>query len=67
MTGRGMGSCGRSYGPGRFFGWGRGWKQKGWGFVGFSKEEEKELLQDEAKSLEAELQEIKTRITDLDK
>ena len=54
-TGRGMGPCGTGMGWGRGFGWRRFWTQK----------EEKEILADEAKDLEQELNAIKERLAQL--
>lgn len=78
MTGRGLGPCGRGYGRGfgRGFGYGRG---RGYGYgprFGYApsygyqnrmvtKEEEANMLQDEADELTKELKAIKERIADL--
>jgi len=75
-TGRGLGPCGAGTGSRR--GWGRGyarglgWKQF-WGYGAgeyeaqpqISKKEEKEILENEAMSLEAELKSIKARLSKL--
>jgi hypothetical protein len=67
MTGRGFGPCGKGMGLGRPCGRAYGFGNQRWNMVGFSKEEEKQVLQDEAKSLTEELSEINKRITEIAK
>jgi hypothetical protein len=70
MTGRGLGLCGNGQGMRRGFGRGCG---RGIGrarcppkfLAGFSKEEEKKILEAELKDIEAEKQEIAKRIKEL--
>jgi len=67
-TGRGKGYCGRGlrrgFGAGLLRGRGYG---RGYGFVsaGFSKDEEKKILEQELEELELEKKEIETRIREL--
>jgi hypothetical protein len=53
MTGRGLGPCGRGIWPRRFYG------------PRWTKEEERAILEDEAKELEMELKEVKERLAEL--
>jgi len=58
-TGRGMGPCGAGMGWGKGFGRGFGWRRF------WTQKEEKEMLADEAQSLEQELKAIKERLAQL--
>ncbi len=67
MTGRGLGICGRGFGFRR--GFGRGF---GWGFppqfvqpVQYSEADEKKILQEELREIEAEKAEIQKRLKEL--
>jgi len=80
MTGRGMGPCGAGYGYERGYGMGFG---RGGGYGGFcgcpmcgygissrnwmTKEERKQMLEEEAKDLEAELKGVKEAINEEDR
>ncbi len=69
-TGRGMGPCGggQSFGQGyRQFGFGLGYGS-GYGYrTRFTKNEEKDMLAEEKKELEAELEAVKERIGEIEK
>ncbi len=77
MTGRGLGPCGRGlargYGQGRGLGLGRGfaWRARDWSArpadrtVNISREEQKQVLEQELKDLEAEKQAIEKRLKDM--
>lgn len=56
MTGKGMGSCGGRFGRGRRFGFCR------FRAVGFSKGEEKKMLEEEIKHAEEYLKELKKQL-----
>jgi len=68
MTGRGLGSCGKGLGLGMRRGFGRGLGRARCPAkfaVGFSKEEEKKILEAELKEIDTEKQEIAKRIKEL--
>lgn len=71
MTGRGMGSCGRGYRRGYGRRNSRGFFNRTFGgFFGnrtVTDDEEKKVLQEEAEILKKELNEVKSRLEDLEK
>jgi len=77
-TGWGMGPCGGGLRRGRGYGYGYGYGRRfypgygygygyGYGRRFYTKEEESEVLKDEAKDLEEELKAVKGRLTELNK
>ena len=70
LTGRGLGPCGRGLrrGFGRGFGWRRmGFRAAGFDDVELSKEQETKVLEAEKAELEAEIETIKKKLSELKK
>ena len=66
LTGRGFGPCARGFGFRRGFGKGFG-RGMGWRFqpIQFSEADEKKILEEELKEIEAEKSEIQNRLKEL--
>ena len=64
-AGWGRGPCGAGMGWRRGRGWGRGWFGRFWGQPQVTPKEERGILEDEAKNLEAELKEVREEIARL--
>lgn len=70
MTGRGMGPCNASYGPGLGLGRGYGRVMCGWFYRKYNalpKEERRELLKEEMEDLKQELQMIEDELREIEK
>jgi hypothetical protein len=67
MAGRGLGPCGKGRTAKRCCDRTSGLAKQRWNATGFSKEEEKQILKEEAKTLETDLIDINSRIAEIDK